>query len=297
MASGRYWSDRDTFKRDEERMLRDQILTELYRNPVFSIYRCCRNHYVASDHQKINGYYRLIRADRTLLTALVNDPEQWSLFCMRAEDEGRMIELTDANRIQLSRETFSEKVSTLETELDPTFEVFLSEQNEVQKTVIEREGISGTPEWRKRIEREVTQDAFEEKKRYAALPWYRKLFIQPSVRKRMKNVQEQVIKTQNHLLYEEFEKKRQAEAGSVSPQTIRALIAAVAGIALFYAFLMLRIFNLQFIPALAGSAVAFFFLTSDQNSDTRNMNMRLIAWTATVICFFLAVIALVSMFQ
>lgn len=296
MAYTQYWSERDSFFRRQERVLRNELLHEVYYNHAFSVFRLRNGKYAVTDYRKdpTDGYDVIYESERQAVLYLIEDPDQWQLFAMKAQNEGRMIKL-DTNGFTILMNLQPERYEPDQEETD--FRNALQQAWEKQDEIRKQENIVGTPEWRRSVEREVHALAEQDRARMAGKPAIARLFAEPSVRKRLKNEKDYVYKEQNRRILEAQEAEKNKEAGVVSKSTLIAGVVSVVGILLFYLLIYLRLPDLQFLPALICGIVSIVILVRDPNCDTKNMNARLPVWIISIICFVLGLTALVSMFS
>lgn len=290
----RYWTERDTFLRRQAGVLEKDWLREKFHNAYFSVFRLKDGRYALSNYKLDDKAHVdvICIADKSVIRDLINDPDGWTLFYLRAENDGKTVLLNNEGKNFLSGLS---SVKYTEDAEDP-FEAELAEATEHQEEISRQEKIVGTPEWRKSVEREVHALVEEDRKRTANYSGIRKLFLEPSVRRRLKNENEYVNKEMNRRIYEAMAEQREQSEGSVSASTVKAGIFAVVGIALAYLLIALRMFDLAFVPALIGGVVSLFLLIRDDNSDVKNMNARLIVWIVTILCLIVCLVNVSEIF-
>lgn len=290
----RYWTERDTFLRRQAGVLEKDWLREKFHNAYFSVFRLKDGRYALSNYKLDDKAHVdvICIADKSVIRDLINDPDGWTLFYLRAENDGKTVLLNNEGKNFLSGLS---SVKDTEDAEDP-FEAELAEETERQEAIFRQEKIVGTPEWRKSVEREVHALVEEDRKRTANYNGIRKLFLEPSVRRRLKNENEYVNKEMNRRIYEVMAAQREQSEGSVSASTVKAGIFATVGIALAYLLIALRMFDLAFIPALIGGVGSLFLLIRDDNSDVKNMNARLIVWIVTILCLIVCLVNVIEIF-
>lgn len=294
MAYTQYWTERDSFFRRSEHIVRNELLHEVFHNSEFSVFRMKDGNYAVTDWKPDPGSEvdRIYQADRDTVLKLIGDPALWSLFRLQCLSAGMSV-LLDADGCANLRKRHTDGSEPDSEEL--SFRAALKSAEERQKEIEEQEKIIGTPEWRKSVEREVHVMAQQDRERMKGKPAFFRVFLEPSVRRRLKNEQDYIYEEQNRRIYEAMEEQRIREDGTVSKNTLIAGAIALAGILLFYLLVSLRRFSLQFIPATVCGLISVLILVRDQNCDRKNMNARLIAWIVTIVCVILALTAIVSM--
>lgn len=295
MPYTRYWTERDSFLRRQSRLIDNDWIRERYHNASFSVFRLKDGRYALSNYKTDarTGVDMICIADESMVRGLIQDPDDWNLFYLRAENDGKVIRLNNEGIKLLSG---LESVRQTTDGEDP-FENELAEAEAQYETVTRQEKIVGTPEWRKSVEREIHEMVEEDKKRTADYGFVRKLFLEPSVRRRLKNENEYVVKEQNRRIYEARAAEQSVSEGSITPLTIKAGIFAVAGIALTYLLIALQLFGLAFVPSLIGGTVSLILLKKDDNADVKNMNARLIVWLLTFICLIVCAVSVVEIIK
>lgn len=291
----KYWTERDSFLRRQSRLIDNDWIRERYHNASFSVFRLKDGRYALSNYKTDvrTGVDMICLADEDMVRDLIRDPDDWNLFYLRAENDGKVIRLNNEGIRFLSG---LESVRQTADGGDP-FENELAEAEAQYETVLQQEKIVGTPEWRRSVEREVHEMVEEDKKRTADYGFVRKLFLEPSVRRRLKNENEYVAREQNRRIYEAMAAERSVSEGSITPLTIKAGVFAAAGIALTYLLIALRMFDLAFVPSLLGGIVSLILLKRDDNADVKNMNARLIVWILTFICLIVCAVNLFEIIQ
>lgn len=294
MAYTQYWSERDSFVRRQERAFRNELIHEVYYNHMISVYRLKNGKYAVTDYKpdQRDGNDILYLAEPDMILRLIADPDLWKLFVLNAINCGDSIKL-DSDGYSRMRNFCPDGAEPDEHEME--FREALKAEQEEENAVREKEKIVGTPEWRQSVEREIHQMTEQDRARLKNKPAIAIFFLEPSVRKRLKDEKAYIYKEQNHRIYEAQEAERVIEEGMVSKNTLLAGVVSIVGILLFYLLISLRVINLQFVPALICGIISGTMLLKDQNYDKKNMNARLPVWIITIICFMLGLIAVVSM--
>lgn len=294
MAYTQYWSERESFLRRQERTFRNEWLHEVYYNHSFAVLRLRDGSYAVTDFRQdvTTGCDVIYLAEKQMILKLIEEQDMLSLFIINAVNNGRSIRL-DAEGIGKLNSLHSDGQEPDPAEIE--FRDALKLAQEAVNEVLAREKIVGTPEWRKSVEREVHEMAEQDRARLKEKPAIAKWFVEPSVRKRLKDEKAYVYREQNRRIYEEQEAQRIIDEGSVSKNTIIAGIVSLVGILLFYLLVSLHGINFQFLPALVCGVTAIILLIKDQNYDKKNMNARLLVWIITIVCFVLGVTAVASM--
>ncbi len=294
MAYTQYWSERESFLRRQERTFRNEWVHEVYYNHSFAVLRLRDGSYAVTDFRQdvTTGCDVIYLAEKQMILKLIEEQDMLSLFIMNAVNNGRTVRL-DAEGIGKLNSLHSYGQEPDQAEIK--FRDALKLAQEAENEVLAREKIVGTPEWRKSVEREVHEMAEQDRARLKEKPAIAKWFVEPSVRKRLKDEKAYVYREQNRRIYEEQEAQRIIDEGSVSKNTIIAGIVSLVGILLFYLLVSLHGINFQFLPALVCGVTAIILLIKDQNYDKKNMNARLLVWIITIICFVLGVTAVASM--
>lgn len=294
MAYTQYWSERESFLRRQERTFRNEWLHEVYYNHSFAVLRLRDGSYAVTDFRQdvTTGCDVIYLAEKQMILKLIEEQDMLSLFIMNAVNNGRTVRL-DAEGIGKLNSLHSDGQEPDQAEIE--FRDALKLAQEAENEVLAREKIVGTPEWRKSVEREVHEMAEQDRARLKEKPAIAKWFVEPSVRKRLKDEKAYVYREQNRRIYEEQEAQRIIDEGSVSKNTIIAGIVSLVGILLFYLLVSLHGINFQFLPALVCGVTAIILLIKDQNYDKKNMNARLLVWIITIVCFVLGVTAVASM--
>ena len=294
MAYTQYWSERESFLRRQERTFRNEWLHEVYYNHSFAVLRLRDGSYAVTDFRQdvTTGCDVIYLAEKQMILKLIEEQDMLSLFIMNAVNNGRTVRL-DEEGIGKLNSLHSDGQEPDQAEIE--FRDALKLAQEAENEVLAREKIVGTPEWRKSVEREVHEMAEQDRARLKEKPAIAKWFVEPSVRKRLKDEKAYVYREQNRRIYEEQEAQRIIDEGSVSKNTIIAGIVSLVGILLFYLLVSLHGINFQFLPALVCGVTAIILLIKDQNYDKKNMNARLLVWIITIVCFVLGVTAVASM--
>ena len=294
MSYTRYWTERDSFLRRQSRLIDNDWLRERFHNATFSVFRLKDGRYALTNYKTDpkTGVDMVCLADESVIRDLIQDPDNWGLFYLRAANDGRTVLLNNEGIRFLSGLESARTVADGED----TFDQELVEASARYEEIREQEKIVGTPEWRKSVEREVHELVEEDRKRTAGYGFVRKLCLEPSVRRRLKNENDYVVREQNRRMYEAMAAEQAVSEGSISPTTIKAGIFALAGIVLTYVLIILQLFEVSFTPSLIGGVVSLILLKKDDNADAKNMNARLIVWIVTILCLIVCLVNVSEIF-